>query len=169
MNKKYFAKYLSVEEERKIGDYVRHKVSGDIGIITKISDESKYQDEEIEKVKLFLCSKDIQEGDEVQDQDGYKYLIDNKRIKLLNSSEGHLHGKVFKLIAEISPNAVWVEEGDEFYEKELEFVLLNKKFPSENIYFENIMHNTEWCKLNPIPILYRPIIKIQCSQCKNFH
>lgn len=69
---------------------------------------------------LFLCSRDIQVGD--------KAIYDNKEVIIISYDERFLiwefegmptpvnYNKelLFKVIGEISPDATWVKEGDEF-------------------------------------------------------
>lgn len=76
MNKPYFAKYLPVEGEIKEGDKVFHKGE----ILTAKSYDSWFTkwdfveksippveyDKDCKKVKLFLCSRDIQVGDKIR-------------------------------------------------------------------------------------------------------
>lgn len=81
--------------------------------------------EHLQKVKLFLCSRDIQVVDKVFCLDVHynnplhppeKY-IDPWRIR----GEGDTCKACIKVIGEISPEAVWVKEGDEFDEDQVEF------------------------------------------------
>lgn len=105
--KKYFTKYLPVEGEIKNGD----KYVTEDGILR----DTTYQTEDgrggtidrthDKKVKLFLCSRDIQVGDKVIDS------IDGKEYEV---KSGFLPPEMVKVIGEISPEAKWVKEGDEF-------------------------------------------------------
>lgn len=66
---------------------------------------------ECKKASLFLCSRDIRAGDEL-------YYPDGKGPEIADDTEKHKawvkqYG-LFKVIGEISPNAKWVKEGDEF-------------------------------------------------------
>src|SRR5688572_13257454 len=132
--KKYFAKYfldptMKKQSDLKDGDIVMwkneiHKFHSDAGYGCKTYTE--YNEENGSslivnwsnvrgKVKLFLCSKDIQIGDTVKsllaDKSGY---IDNH----MNTTPEELKQSIldgdFKVIGEISPEATWVKEGDEF-------------------------------------------------------
>lgn len=108
---KFFAKYLPVEGEINIGDYVQYE--GFTHYVSKAVLES--YPTEVEKVKLFLCSRDIQVGDEIYTDDPFwpqftklQYEQENKDMDEPRTTE------CFKVIGEISPNAIWVKEGDEF-------------------------------------------------------
>lgn len=79
------------------------------------------------KVKFFLCSRDIQVGDRVNGEaDAYNLgtitrfdKIENAEIVwILEDEDGKEHdwikSSIYKVIGEISPDATWVKEGDEF-------------------------------------------------------
>lgn len=118
---KYFAKYIPVEGEIKEGDYWQSP-SGQIHHHTLpfaiTSDVPK-------KVKLFLCSRDIQVGDKFRygGQEGdlsreYLCVSDEE-----NADEYRINISIvgrcdFKVIGEISPEATWIKEGDEFDDDE---------------------------------------------------
>ena len=97
--KQYFAKYLPVEDE--------------IGLTTYDSINGELPGSQ--PVKLFLCSRDIQVGDEYYTSDFQKYKTP------LEPDEDFFKGNNdrFKVIGEISPNAKWVKEGDEFDENQI--------------------------------------------------
>ena len=70
-------------------------------------------------IKLFLCSENIQVGDEVTFEDGTK-----RKIKSIVGGFPKVEGEDnfearFKIIEEISENALWVKEGDTFNEEEI--------------------------------------------------
>jgi hypothetical protein len=121
--KTYFAKYLPVEGEIKEGDYFKYHES-DVFQCKDITDI----DGDCYKVKLFLCSRDIQVGDQVY------YLQDGEYLKSIctqSNDDGididhpvHFYPpEVFKVIGEISPDAATrVKEGHEF-EKGEEYYL----------------------------------------------
>lgn len=84
------------------------------------------------KLKLFLCSRDIQVGDRVEtirDTKGIVALINDKGVFVKIDDfdyssyvDKHHHYKkesVYKVIGEISPEATWVTEGMEFEEDEI--------------------------------------------------
>jgi hypothetical protein len=124
---KYFAKYLPVEGEIKEGDIT---ISSD-GYLAKrletyyhykwlesgkrqlLSEEETAQ---MKKVKLFLCSRDIQVGDKIYSfsRNVYDTVSNEHHIKLLE-----IQWRAWvKPIGEISPDATWVKDGDEFEEDE---------------------------------------------------
>jgi hypothetical protein len=127
MNKLYFTKYLPVEGEIKEGD--AYQINGQTftlsgghfnnppnRLILKKYPEVKTHGEWInkvaEKVKLFLCSKDIQIGDKPYNKAGkeLEHPVSDIDLDILKELEA------FKVIGEISPEASWVKEGDEFDE-----------------------------------------------------
>jgi hypothetical protein len=122
---KYFTKHLPVEGEIKEGDHVRRQNSGKVeGPCTDIS--LLILDKHDQKVKLFLVSRDIQVGDNTFDlDDNYNYGI----VKEIIESEAYFNESdldsrylilLYKVIGEVSPNAVWVKEGMEFEEKDIQ-------------------------------------------------
>lgn len=146
---KYFTKYLPVEGEIRKGDKVIH--NGNIVTVIKKEGEGstwltngfpKYGSG-LKKVKLFLCSKDIQVGDTVRFPDTLKETI--VKEDLLPLSSFRVYG-YFKVVGEISPDANWVTEGMEFDD--------NDTLPS----IQEIESD------NP-----KAIIFIKCPTCKHFH
>ena len=135
--KKYFAKYLRVEGE--ITDAgVAYKSKKYPHLEAKFSTSpwnKKVMDfYEIEKVKLFLCSRDIQVGDkvfEVYSDDGtlsspYEWTLDIHENNSKYIEEGNV---VFKVIGEIYPEVTFVKEGDEFSDDEVGFIY----YPGEDM------------------------------------
>jgi hypothetical protein len=108
---KYFAKYLPVEGEVTPGDYYFQPYQeGQIGIANKDDYmEGAYMEDT--KAKLFLCSRDIHVGDE------FFYTPSQTWVKLTDSYREPTPDD-FKRIGEVSPNATWVKEGDEFDDKD---------------------------------------------------
>lgn len=105
---KYFAKYLPAEGEIKEGDTIKDLVSGDIGIVKKWEKHINEQDD-YKKVKLFLCTHDM-EG--VIGGDGTK-------VYLPHDPKHKNEEKPFRVLGEISKNALWVKENDEFSEEKV--------------------------------------------------
>lgn len=115
--KQYFAKYLPVEGEIKVGDWVIHPGNPPSPItrsnISLVCSECR-------KAQLFLCSRDIQVGDIVWP----KYLV------FEDGSEGRPEGNwmhlsaitsgSFKVIGVMSSFATYVKEGDEFDQHEIQ-------------------------------------------------
>lgn len=116
-NKPYFTKCLPVEGEIIKGD----KYFSNEGKVENAIVEGPYH-QWLKRAKLFLCSRDIQVGDEYFIGDGVKYYC--KTVK-----NGKVHAQApmiadlkdcYKVIGEISPKATWVKEGMEFDEDEIE-------------------------------------------------
>jgi hypothetical protein len=120
MNKKYFAKYLPIEGEIKEGDYFIEKDTlGNDNILPCLGLLSLVPHDHLvsrKKVKLFLCSRDIQVGDKVYTGSSIFELDYNSfcALRTLDSDK-----KWFKIIGEISPEAEWVKEGDKFDKADL--------------------------------------------------
>jgi hypothetical protein len=134
INKPYFTKYFLVEGEIKEGD--RYVFDGKVR--TAISIDRRYKPHGIlknefnqtldlpqQKVKLFLCSRDIQVGDKVwyENMEQTVLTIDNGLVHLSTGIKAKL-GKPYKIIGEISPDALsYVKEGDEFDEEQVNIIL----------------------------------------------
>lgn len=115
--KQYFAKYLPVEGEIKEGDTYRVKGTEKILVANKYFKEMDQS--LLEKVKLFLCSRDIQAGDEYYFLPNPIYYSENKQTykrldQKLVEENPLLPRFMYKVIGEISPEATWVREGDKF-------------------------------------------------------
>jgi hypothetical protein len=119
--KPYFAISLPVKEEITEGNYWLHLNA--------------------KKIKLFLCSRDIKVGDKAYSD----VLKDNiERIVVPSIQEALELGSIptltvgaegYKIIGEISPDAKWVKEGDEFDENEIKIVI-KSKFSHRESYFD---------------------------------
>lgn len=158
--KPYFAKWLPVEGEAKEGEFCL--IEDDDGVkIGYLPLQKKHQQEgtlKITKVKLFLCSRDIQVGDKVNEgvivdsiemgsgENHYpKELIVWHVNKDDNSIKYWLKLKdCFKVIGEISSDAIWVKEGDEFEEEEIHRRFAPREWPTGTV-------------------------ALRCSTCKTFH
>jgi hypothetical protein len=122
--KKYFAKYCSDEGEINEGDKVRH--NGQIVTILKKEGEGDtYKTDgfpvygsNLQKVKLFLCSKDIEIGDKCREFNNIdkEIIADWDEVTTSIEYPGFVY---FKILGEISTEAKWVKEGDEFDEDEI--------------------------------------------------
>lgn len=145
MEKKYFVKYIPVGGEIKkveVGTILKiHLAMGTEYIVTSVegdkytcdlreglnNDDTKYggfgsikglkDDEIVGKVKLFLCSRDIQEGDRVRVEWNDGKTTEEIVAKFNYWIEGE---PVYKVIGEVSPNAIWVKEGMEFEEDQVQ-------------------------------------------------
>ena len=128
--KKYFTKYIPVEEKIKEGDkFIADALSKDespdiciAGLnvdLHLINNLKKYP-----KVELFLCSRDVQVGDEFNNTEipNKVYtadIIDEKFIECYKHDCCVPKQYCYKVIGSISPDAIWVEENDEFDENEI--------------------------------------------------
>lgn len=134
--KPYFAKYLPVEEHfHYVGAIIRDKETGAIGIIKKVGEG--INETQFEHVKLFLCSRDIQAGDKVwfndpnpnvegfKDWSGYGSIVGEEDnmigVDLGHTSTWEPSTQFIKVIGEISPEAIWIKEGDEFEGEEVDY------------------------------------------------
>ncbi len=186
--KKYFAKYLPVEGEIKEGvkvlfqgikiytvngqeDFSGHWFLGDEYVNEMLEPEfNGYNERQITPVKLFLCSKDIQVGDKVywSDPEGltsqFNTVIESTEdIIFMSEPESSeieaMPQEVIKIIGEISPQAIWVKEGDEFDESNLLW-LINDDFEDEidRADFNSVVEPAEQDR-----------VMIKCPTCKTFH
>lgn len=130
--------------------------------------------------QLFLCSRDIQVGDTVWDTVNHKFeevetsfIAENtehaKNVHCWYLKRPSNECKVFnearlliKVIGEISPEATWVEEGDEFDEyRELWYYKYNGEWKYMGRNTVNWMQSKGYeTKL---------ICKVKCPNCKHFH
>lgn len=120
--KPYFAKYLPVEGEIKDGDSYLHFTGR---LYHGFSENATFKNKGDKKVKLFLCSRDIPE------QGDLAYPIGGgvKTLMYHNVGEQKLGLEFIKVIGEISPEAKWVKEGDEFDEyRDVWYFELNGKW-----------------------------------------
>lgn len=127
---KYFAKYLPVEGEIREGDTTLlygefQTFACDFRATVPLEDLKS-----LRKYKLFLCSRDIQVGDEIFSPMGN---APHKKWKVIDSvlnmnTTGQiavdlLTDDMYKVIGEISPDATFVKEGDEFDGTQLGFLM----------------------------------------------
>lgn len=133
--KPYFAKYLPVEGVGKIGDIVINIHSK---IITTITEDNKsiilYDFEKYyKKLKMFLCSLYIKDGDEVFEPglelEGiirvagvvpFDSDYSKKPISRINLDYA-LEKGAYKILGQISYFAIWVKDGNEFDEDEIRY------------------------------------------------
>lgn len=194
--KKYFSKYLPVLGEIKEGDIFEVEKGTYSKLISMINNTCKclcihgfkvgqeYTCHAVnlqKKFKLFLCSRDIQIGDKVQryfkdklcnptevlDMQGDKIKMDGGSFTSIWDDKSLF----FKVIGEISREATWIKEGDEFDEDEI------KRTYSER-YYDPEEEEAYWdtCQLKgtdpdpkPKDSWHFNPIKIKCSNCKSFH
>jgi hypothetical protein len=125
--KKYFLKYLPVDGEIKNGELVYDTVNPDFRIELfecRIDGDILYDDrgfvrnkEHCKPVRLFVCSYDLKIGDKVWNPADL-YSDDGE----LRSLEELKELRVFKVIGEVSDDALWARERDEFDEDEIRIV-----------------------------------------------
>ena len=145
--KKYFAKYLPLKNKIiQDGDLIMHPTTGNRMIATKDMGLGYLTvNTDWVAIKLFLCSRDIQVGDKVktcQTKDDYyrdnpiltsypaEGIVVSEDTKYVwnikyTTNEGEYvlpipKNYCIKVIGEVSPDATWVKEGDEFDEDEVE-------------------------------------------------
>ncbi len=125
--KPYFVKYLPVPGEIKEGDKF---IVPDSNVIYERNILGTHDRSHVEKkVKLFLCSRDIQVGGKVVYEAHLDFgvqlvtNIEDDEVVLLNDgSKTHAHN-LLKVMGEISPEATWVKEGQEFDEDDWQFAV----------------------------------------------
>lgn len=124
MTSPYFAKWISVEGEIKEEDYF--KTEGHEEVLKRGSGKQRIAgsyDAKQYKVKLFLCSTDIQ----VSDKDVHipygvvSKIHDEADLKVAKAFKGLGLQEAFKVIGEISPEASWVKEGDKLSEDDIRY------------------------------------------------
>jgi hypothetical protein len=178
--KPYFAKYLPEEGEIKEGDCVQVKshnsdnipLLGAGAVFTVLRKDNSTGREYLEdgkgtlcpaenaqKVKLFLCSRDIQVGDSACAK-GTFHNIAGFEWKEHHAKEynNNADGYYYKVIGEISPEAVWVKEGDEFDEDDLVFKRVDRENGGGWKYVE--VEDTAG---------FPTIVEIKNPSCKHFH
>jgi hypothetical protein len=118
--------------------------------------------EDFVKVKLFLCSRDIQEGDIV----GGKWLQGDKIVEFYNEKYGEVvgwvRGSLYKAIGEISPQAIWVKEEMEFDKEQIKFILHHT-----SVGRSVVVDYKEWLEVDAK--YWRKNVLIECPTCKQFH
>lgn len=163
---KYFTKYIPVEGERII------KKSNSI-LSRLYTLDPIIQSMEKSSFKLFLCSRDIQVGDKVRsfnypdnEAEVENLRVSKKSVGLedhseiyhlvdLKYKEGDIQtsaiSQFFKVIGEVSPEAIWIKEGMEFDGIEVSL--------TQNQYIPIGWHGDN----NP------KTVYIKCPQCNTFH
>lgn len=150
---KYFAKYLPVDGDIQVGDWFLvdgpYDIAGHGNIMRCIKVLSNgnvccdlcgqthqlgYYRGYVKKVKLFLCSRDIQVGDTLFHIPTYKYVECKYESVLNKMKEKEFLEKYIKVVGEISPEAVWVKEGDTFNNDEIKQHIVPVKAGFEKYY-----------------------------------
>lgn len=131
--KQYFTKHLPVEGEIKEGDKFTYSIR--FGNINKfpdgITNAHLHQEDGNKAVKLFLCSRDIAEGDKIYlpKLNEYHIFKYERPSRIVCESLNGMYPKefekqdYFKVIGEISPEATWVKDGDEFDEGDIKPII----------------------------------------------
>lgn len=139
---KYFAKFLPVQGEPDLGKMCLFQ--GRVEMYTEYHWREYCQCEvdnvpnTIQKVQLFLCSREIEVGDKMESyvpvgehpytrEEGicldYLKEDDTYTYRLSDGSKTNCGaGYCFKVIGPISPQATWVKEGMEFDEEEVKLI-----------------------------------------------
>lgn len=168
---KYFTKYIPVEEEIKEGDWFIDEYKNIYKCIKKDNGHtwSSGYSRSInialsKKVKLFLCSRDIQVGDTVRDKTGKEFIFTKDVAKFPKC-----YDLVYKVIGEVSPEAmIFVKEGMEFDEyEEWWYSIKFKNFFFK--YIEGDINREEYNDSLKREENVKRYIKLKCSQCNTFH
>lgn len=173
---KYFVKYLPTSGEIGEGDfYFQTYQAGQIGRANK-EDYLNGAYKDLQKVKPFLCSREIGVGDEVQDEEGNKAMCESFtqagliRLRVNNEFYTDVIDSFFKVLGEISPHAIWAREGDEFTEGEVRFSYdAYTVFSGDDV---DTFHVSEKEWLNEKIEEYSTVrkwISILCPTCQQFH
>lgn len=157
--KTYFCKYLPVKEKIKNGDKVQYKTGEIVDYVVPLNTDN------LTKVKLFLCSRDIQVGDRYfkngSDEKLVSYLTyweqDGVKQDILSHELWYMG--TYKVLGEISLEATWVKEGDEFERNDFQMRWTNSK--GENSLTKKDVDTEE---NDPKLVAY-----IKCPTCKTFH
>lgn len=170
---KYFTKYLKVEGKATVNGCNQCE----IGEVIKIREDNyRYLgNNEFEKVKLFLCTRDIQVGDEIVcDEDISKKAVVESltssgliRLRVNKEFYTEVQNSCFKVIGELSKDAIWITEGMEFEEEDINRQFYDDSGSSESCWFNyNKLHTEEdWAET---PEDWKRI-QIKCPTCKTFH
>lgn len=138
MSKKYFTCYIPVEAELKVGDSLLVNGENELIIEIRMRDTPQYRTKSAwytsQKIKLLLCSSEVKVGDiikslghdniwrdytVIKDGDNMWFILElghhpSDYWTALKNTKYH-----FKVIGEVTPDAKWVKEGDEFDENDI--------------------------------------------------
>jgi len=183
---KYFVKYLPVEGKCKRGE-----IGWSINNATCLYDEG-LPEGYCKPVKLFLCTRDIQVGDKVYAEPDAVKLGESFIIHKLETLDGNYTiaeieyftkfpgntrewpaDNLWKVIGSVSPDAIWVKEGDQFEEEQIKRDILTKEYDSESDEVEYTHYHpkgTEVFKISKYEdFICEYSIKIRCPSCGIFH
>lgn len=160
---KYFTKYLPVPGEIKEGDVCFYPPFGFGRAIMEFNELCFYKKgsngrgsltspisrnlNDKRPYKQFLCSRDIQVGDSVYGDDGFGNPFHVCQI-LSNCKEL----ECIKVIGEVSPAAIWVKEGMEFEENDIQYWL---------------EMSGVWFRFNKPKV--NGLVRFKCPTCNTFH
>lgn len=113
--KTYLAKYLPVEGKIKPPCIVLETLMSGKKELFQVDNLNDINEGQQVLAKLFLCSRDIQVGDKIR----YFKNINTEFTASIWDTKESGGTESFKIIGEISHDAVWVKEGDEFDEDEV--------------------------------------------------
>lgn len=133
--------------------------------------------------KMMLCTRDIKVGDTCKflhpTNPHPEHLDDNHKILNLHHSTykpfevrtdngyGPKEG-YFKVIGEISPEAKWIKEGDEFEEDQIRIDMIDRKFPAESHYDIEDLELINAVFIKNRPDRFYISIAVECPCCETF-
>lgn len=171
---KYKVKYLPCEGEIIIGDkYTQNGVVLTIGEgIQRLAGGGETQ-----KVKLYLCSNEINVGDKVIHINPINTIQYHKELTILEltrygdyvTKEGvYTNLEVTKIMGSISDKAIWVKEDDIINENNISFYAKHRSFPDMNFHFHPMEEFDEIVDEHD-NVKYSIVCKILCDNCKTYH
>lgn len=127
--KKYFSKYLPVDGDIQVGDSILDP-NNNVYKCTRIDNiylncsgyNGLVRISRCKKVKLFLCSRDIQVGDEVMDNSFTSFIWKGTFGDIIGNFYAANKDNTFKVLGEISTEATWIKEGEKFYKDEINWL-----------------------------------------------
>jgi len=176
--RKYFTKYLPVEGEIfqnnqflfKDNLYKAGQIDQDR--VEDFNHDKTFPLSQCKKVKLFLCTSEIKLGDTWYSDWFHPYpngeVADtNTKVMDANMSVGGPNDEhhPFKVVGEVSINAVWVTDRMEFEENEVEIHVNHRKFPDMSF----LLSDWEEYRTLKNKTNRNLLTKLLCPTCKTFH
>lgn len=171
--KTIIAKYLPVEGKIKVGDkviwpngYISEAIEDkngktvlpfDLATMPKGISFEEYKGKQ-KHAQLFAVTQDIEIGDEVINPitfEKHKFLRKNDRNYIKNDCKTL---GCYKVLGELTLNAIWVKNGDEIEIEEIYF--------DKNGLFLPPINNDKKCIED---IIDKTICKVKCPTCKTYH
>lgn len=129
--------------------------------------------------RMMLCTRNIKAGDEIylpEINEYHKfreYSTNNGGSIICESLNGQHYEEFayqshFRIIGEISPEAKWIKEGDEFEEDQIRIDMIDRKFPSESHYDIEDLELTNAIFIKNRPDRFYISIAVECPCCKTF-